>query len=35
MGLWSQLPDKNASHFYLLDMLKGEVYTNEPDMDDD
>jgi hypothetical protein len=35
MGLWSHLPDKNASHFYLLNMLMGEVYNNEPYMDDD
>jgi len=35
MGLWPQLPDKNASHFYFLDMMKSEVYSNEPYKEDD
>jgi hypothetical protein len=35
MGLWPHLPDMNASHFYLMDVFKGEVYNNEPYMEDD
>jgi hypothetical protein len=35
MGLWPHLPDENANHFYLMGMLKGEVYNNKPYMEDD
>jgi hypothetical protein len=30
MELWPHLPGKKASHFYLMGMLKGEVYNNKP-----
>jgi len=35
MGLRSHLPEKNASYFYLMGMLKGKVYNNKPYTEDD